>query len=146
MGKCYFAEQVFLVTEANSESGNPLIKLALLGAIVFMLLAILVSSRQLLSREANSLNPNDPISLWRDASTETRRLTAERLLDELLADQAFPQPASPISDVQERQARVEKIIGQLDDAINIDISAYVSPNQSMRRTVEEAMQRESMGR
>jgi hypothetical protein len=37
-----------------------------------------------------------------------------------------------------RRHRKEEVVTALDDATNIDIPAYVSPSQSMLRTIEDA--------
>ena len=122
-----------------SDRRRSVLHLLSLGALVVVLLGVLVAARMLNQSEAQPLNLNDAMSLWREASPAEKLATAEVIVQELQGSGYFGAVSqSKVKRSVGRRQRREEIITALDDATNTDIKAYVSPSQSILRTIEDA--------
>jgi hypothetical protein len=127
------------VEQNPSDRRRSILRLISLAVCVALLAGILVAVRLLGRGDEGPLQPHDPMSLWRDASREKKLATAEVLVQEMQDSGFFgPVSQSKVRRVVGRRHRKEEIVTALDDATNIDIPAYVSPSQSMLRTIEDA--------
>jgi hypothetical protein len=131
--------------DSRSVEQNPLdrrrslIRLVALAACVAALAGVFVAANSMGHGDDGPLQPNDRMALWREASPERKLATAEVLLQELQDSNYFgPISQSKVKRAVGRRHRREEIVTALDDATNIDIPAYVSPSQSMLRTIEDA--------
>jgi hypothetical protein len=127
------------VEQNLSDRRRSVLRLITLAACVALLAGVFVAVRLLDRGDEGPLQPNDPMSLWRDASPEKKLATAEVLVQEMQDSGFFgPVSQSKVRRVVGRRHRKEEVVTALDDATNIDIPAYVSPSQSMLRTIEDA--------
>ena len=110
-----------------------------LAGCIALLAGIVVVAKLINRPEAQALNPNDSMAIWREATAAQKLLTAELIVQELQSSGYFgPTSQSKVKRPLGRQHRKEEIVTALDDATNIDIKAYVSPSQSMMKTIEDA--------
>lgn len=115
------------------------LRLIFLAACVAVLFGIFVATRMVHQGAAQPLNPNDAMSNWREATPEQKLATAEVIVQGLQDSGYFGAVSqSKVKRSVGRRHRKEEIITALDDATNIDIKAYVSPSQSMLKTIEDA--------
>ena len=127
------------VNQNPSDRRRSVFRLLALGAIVIVLLGIFVAAKLVNQSDALPLNPNDAMSMWREANPAQKLATAEVIVQELQDSGYFgPISQSKVKRSVGRRHRKEEIITALDDATNIDIKVYVSPSQSMQRTIEDA--------
>jgi hypothetical protein len=111
----------------------------LLAACVAVLAGVFVVANQIDRGDDGPLHPDDRMALWREASPKRKLATAEVLVQALQDSNYFgPVSQSKVKRAAGRRHREEEIVTELDDATNIDIPAYVSPSQSMLRTIEDA--------
>jgi hypothetical protein len=115
------------------------LRLLALAACIAVLAGIFVGAKLINRPEAQALNPNDSMAIWREATAAQKLLTAELIVQELQNSGYFGAVSqSKVKRPLGRQHRKEEIVTALDDATNIDIKAYVSPSQSMMKTIEDA--------
>jgi hypothetical protein len=107
-------------------------------ALVCSLAALVASCREQPTEDVGPLLPGDAMSYWKAASPAQKQATAELLIGELREGGALGAKTSATlvgpDDVRRLAA---ELAAALDEATQIDHTAYVSPGQSMRETARQ---------
>ncbi len=113
---------------------------AALAALIAVVLVIQTTSGW---KTAVPLKPSDSLSLWRASSEDEKRVTAEVIVDELRAAHVLgPQTSAKLDQPGGKKELVDALILKLDEATNPDVTAYVSPGDTMIKTAEEVAPQE----
>ena len=122
--------------QASVERRGSWLRLAGVAAVAALLVAVLVIARMgAPAADAEPLNPHDPMSAWKAASTAQKRATASVLLEELqIQHRLGPQTEATLAARVAQEKLLDQLVSELDAATDPDVKAYVSPGQSMFQT------------
>lgn len=107
-------------------------------AVACLLTALVVSCREQPTKDVGPLLPADAMSYWKAASPAQKQATAELLIGEMREDGTLgTKTRATLGGSDDLRRLAGELAAALDEATQIDHTAYVSPGQSMRETARQ---------
>ena len=116
---------------AEVRSGS-LGRLLAVGGALLLLVAVFFGARIANNwGDGQPLNPNDPVSMWRQASEAEKRATAEKIVSDFRERQVLGPGTRLKLETTGSAPLVDTLIVGLDAATNRNLQEYVSPGTAM---------------